>query len=110
MAVATALTLGLPAAPLRAQSTPVANTAATPAPAASPAPAATPAATAPATPSASASPDKITASGSSAPKPGKRTRMTARQQVEHALKTGTVPARYRSQVPKQYQRYIPFEK
>jgi hypothetical protein len=40
----------------------------------------------------------------------KKTRMTRRQEIEHSLKTGTVPSRYRSSVPKEYQKYIPFEK
>jgi hypothetical protein len=40
----------------------------------------------------------------------KKTKMTRRQEIEHALKTGTVPSRYRSSVPKEYQKYIPFQK
>jgi hypothetical protein len=36
--------------------------------------------------------------------------MTQRQEIEKSLETGTVPSRYRSQVPKEYQRYIPFAK
>ena len=36
--------------------------------------------------------------------------MTQRQEIEKSLATGTVPSRYRSQVPKEYQRYIPFAK
>lgn len=42
-------------------------------------------------------------------KPAKR-KMTRQQEIDHSVDTGTVPARYRSSVPKQYQRYIPFEK
>ncbi|MGX4773754.1 hypothetical protein ACWAUC_28585 [Bradyrhizobium guangdongense] len=41
-------------------------------------------------------------------KPKKK--MTRRQEIDHSIDTGTVPARYRSSVPKQYQQYIPFEK
>jgi len=36
--------------------------------------------------------------------------MTQRQEIEKSLATGTVPSRYRSQVPKEYQKYIPFAK
>jgi hypothetical protein len=35
---------------------------------------------------------------------------TRQQEIEHSIATGTVPARYRSSVPKQYQQYIPFAK
>jgi len=110
MAVAAALMASITAAPSHAQTAPAADTAATPAPAASPAPAqtaATPPAAAASTDKAAGTPDK--AAGESAA--GKRSnKMSTRQQVEHAIKTRTVPARYRSQIPKEYQRYIPFEK
>jgi hypothetical protein len=36
--------------------------------------------------------------------------MTRQQEIDHSIDNGTVPARYRSSVPKQYQQYIPFEK
>jgi hypothetical protein len=36
--------------------------------------------------------------------------MTRRQEIDRSIDTGTVPSRYRSQVPKEYQRYIPFDK
>ncbi len=42
-------------------------------------------------------------------KPAKK-KMTRQQEIDHSVDTGTVPARYRSSVPKQYQQYIPFEK
>jgi hypothetical protein len=35
---------------------------------------------------------------------------TRQQEIDHSIETGTVPARYRSSVPKQYQQYIPFAK
>jgi len=35
---------------------------------------------------------------------------TRRQEIEHAIETRTVPSRYRSAVPKEYQKYIPFAK
>jgi hypothetical protein len=87
---------------------PAASTApapATPAPTATTAPATTttPAATQPDTNSPTtekAAPKKKTAAK-------KRTRQ---QEIEHSIDTGTVPARYRSSVPKQYQHYIPFDK
>jgi cobalamin biosynthesis Mg chelatase CobN len=120
----------LQAGPLLAQSAPAPETAATPAPAASPAPAATPvpepapAAAAPtaatSTPPAAASTDKTGANEGKAaastesakPRAPKRVRISAqtRHEIAHSLKTGTVPSRYRSQVPKEYQKYIPFER
>jgi len=36
--------------------------------------------------------------------------MTRQQEVEHSLKTGTVPSRFRRSVPREYQKYIPFDK
>lgn len=42
-------------------------------------------------------------------KPAKK-KMTRQQEIDHSVDTGTVPSRYRSSVPKQYQQYIPFEK
>ncbi|MBB1091767.1 hypothetical protein HUU61_10740 [Rhodopseudomonas palustris] len=44
-----------------------------------------------------------------APKKEPKT-MTRRQEIEHAIDTRTVPSRYRSSVPKEYQKYIPFAK
>jgi hypothetical protein len=105
MAVIAALIACMPAAPSHAQTAPAADTAATPAPAASPAPTATPPAAA--STDRAGTPDK--AAGESAP--AKRSsKMSTREQVEHSIKTRTVPARYRSQIPKEYQKYIPFEK
>jgi hypothetical protein len=41
----------------------------------------------------------------------KRAAGTARrQEVEKSIESGTVPSRYRSSVPKEYQQYIPFSK
>jgi hypothetical protein len=37
-------------------------------------------------------------------------KMTRQQEIEHSIATGTVPARYRSSIPKRYQQYIPFDK
>lgn len=46
---------------------------------------------------------------STSKKPAKK-KMTRQQEIDHSIDTGTVPARYRSSVPKQYQQYIPFDK
>jgi hypothetical protein len=37
-------------------------------------------------------------------------KMTRQQEIDHSIDSGTVPSRYRSSVPKQYQQYIPFDK
>jgi hypothetical protein len=104
----------LQAGPLLAQSAPVPDSAATPAPAASPATAATPA---PGSSPAAASTDKAGASDGQAaneeaatPRAKKPGRTSTRQELAHSLKTGTVPSRFRSQVPKKYQKYIPFDR
>jgi hypothetical protein len=36
--------------------------------------------------------------------------MTRRQEIDRSIETGTVPSRYRSSVPKEYQKYVPFAK
>jgi len=36
--------------------------------------------------------------------------VTRRQEIERSISSGTVPSRYRSSVPKEYQQYIPFDK
>jgi hypothetical protein len=36
--------------------------------------------------------------------------MTRREEIQHAIDTRKVPERYRSSVPKEYQKYIPFAK
>ena len=45
-----------------------------------------------------------------APKKKKPTRMTRQQEIDRSIDSGTVPARYRNSVPKEYQQYIPFDK
>lgn len=47
---------------------------------------------------------------SASKKPAKKKKMTRQQEIDHSVDSGTVPARYRSSVPKQYQHYIPFDK
>src|SRR6185437_9432889 len=69
-------------------------------------------------PAAAASPSADTGNKSAdtgdkkaASKPKKKsTRMTRQQEIDHSISSGTVPSRYRSQVPKEYQKYIPFDK
>ena len=86
-----------------AQSAPAAGGTAAPA-ATAPAPAATaPAAT------TDASSEPGSSKKSASKKPAKK-KMTRQQEIDHSVETGTVPARYRSSVPKQYHQYIPFDK
>ena len=33
-----------------------------------------------------------------------------KQEIDHSIESGTVPSRYRKNVPKEYQQYVPFEK
>jgi hypothetical protein len=48
--------------------------------------------------------------GKAAPKKKKPAEMTRQQEIDRSIDQGTVPARYRSSVPKEYQQYIPFDK
>jgi hypothetical protein len=36
--------------------------------------------------------------------------MTRQREIEHSLETGTVPSRFRRSVPREYQKFIPFDK
>jgi hypothetical protein len=36
--------------------------------------------------------------------------MTRQQEIDRSVDRGTVPARYRNSVPKEYHQYIPFDK
>ena len=45
-----------------------------------------------------------------APKKKKSARMTRQQEIDRSIERGTVPARYRNSVPKEYHQYIPFDK
>ena len=45
-----------------------------------------------------------------APKKKKPAKMTRQQEIDRSVNRGTVPARYRSSVPKEYHQYIPFDK
>ncbi|MGY3615121.1 hypothetical protein [Bradyrhizobium sp. USDA 10063] len=96
-----------------AQTAPAAGTDAT-APAAdtAPPPAATTAPAATTTPAATQPDTNSPTTEKAAPKKKKTAarKRTRQQEIDHSIETGTVPARYRSSVPKQYQRYIPFAK
>jgi hypothetical protein len=45
-----------------------------------------------------------------AAKKKKPAKMTRQQEIDRSVDRGTVPARYRSSVPKEYHQYIPFDK
>jgi outer membrane biosynthesis protein TonB len=65
-------------------------------------------------PEAVRSPTKPVADKSDDDKPApakkKAKKMTRQQELDHSVDSGTVPARYRSSVPKEYHQYIPFAK
>jgi hypothetical protein len=110
----TALFSFLPASIALAQAPAGTDTPAAPAPPAaspSPAPAATPSPAATAEPTAKDTGEKDTGGKKTAAKK-KRSSGAAmtRQEIDHSVDTGTVPSRYRKQVPKEYQQYVPFEK
>jgi hypothetical protein len=117
LTLATMALVLLPAVPVLAQSTPDSGAApAAAAPAAAP-PAATPppaAATPPATATTTAPAAKTEATTAAEPaKPAKKKaakKMTRQQELDRSIDSGTVPARYRSQVPKEYHHLIPFDK
>ena len=48
--------------------------------------------------------------GKAAPKKKKPARMTRQQEIDRSIDRGTVPARYRNSVPKEYHQFIPFDK
>ena len=107
-AVAAAVTLmSLPASVVLAQGT--TDTGA--APAAAPA---APAATTPAPAATTAAPAATTAPATTTEKAAepkkKKTRTSRQQEIDRSIDNGTVPARYRKQVPKEYQQYVPFDK
>ena len=91
VAVSAAALVLLPAGSALAQGAPTGGTA--------------PAATSTAAPETTA-PEKEKA----APKKKKPARMTRQQEIDRSVDRGTVPARYRNSVPKEYHQYIPFDK
>jgi hypothetical protein len=50
------------------------------------------------------------AQGTQGAKPTQKKKPTIKQDVDTSVNSGTVPARYRSSVPKEYQQYVPFAK
>jgi hypothetical protein len=113
IAIATAILICPPAGVLLAQSTPSTDTPAAAAPTtapATPAPTAAPAmqpATAPTTTEAPAT-TTTTEKDTGTKKKKSARRMTRQQEIDRSIESGTVPSRYRSSVPKEYQHYIPF--
>lgn len=105
LAATAALALIMQTSLVLAQATPAAGGTAAPA-ATTTAPAATTTAPGAATDSSSQPTDS---KKSASKKPAKK-KMTRQQEIDHSVDSGTVPARYRSSVPKQYQQYIPFDK
>jgi hypothetical protein len=101
IAIAATILMCAPAGVLLAQSTPDGGTPAAPAPGATPAPATDPAATPPA-----ATADK----GAATRKKRAAKKMTRQQEIDKSIESGTVPSRYRSSVPPEYQQYVPFAK
>jgi hypothetical protein len=96
---AAAVLVYVPAGVVMAQNTPDTGpeTATTPPPTTAPSAPAPPAATAPATTEHTT-------------KKKKSAKMTRQQEIDKSIDSGTVPARYRKSVPKEYQQYIPFAK
>ena len=45
-----------------------------------------------------------------ATKKKKPAKMTRQQEIDRSVDRGTVPARYRNSIPKEYHQYIPFDK
>jgi len=110
--VAAAVFVCVPTGVSMAQTTPSTepDTATTPAPAPT---APTPTGTAP-TPTAAAPAPVATAPATTTTeqttKKKKPAKMTRQQEIDKSIDSGTVPARYRKSVPKEYQQYIPFAK
>ena len=69
-----------------------------------------PAATSTAAPETKAPENTAPEKEKAAPKKKKPARMTRQQEIDRSVDRGTVPARYRSSVPKEYHQYIPFDK
>jgi hypothetical protein len=66
--------------------------------------------TAPAAPSTAAPETAAPEKDKAAPKKKKPAKMTRQQEIDRSIDRGTVPARYRNSVPKEYHQYIPFDK
>ena len=102
--------VSLPAGIGLAQTAPNTGTApAATAPAATPPATTSPPAAATTTPPA-ASKEATTADPAKPAKKKAVKKMTRQQEIDKSIDSGTVPARYRSQVPKEYHHLIPFDK
>ena len=62
------------------------------------------------TPSTTTSETDNGAKNTAVAKKKKPAKMTRQQEIDKSIDSGTVPARYRNSVPKEYQQYIPFDK
>jgi hypothetical protein len=69
-----------------------------------------PAATPTAAPEAKAPENTAPEQEKAAPKKKKPAKMTRQQEIDRSVDRGTVPARYRNSIPKEYHQYIPFDK
>jgi hypothetical protein len=96
VAASAAALVFLPAGVALAQGTPSGGTA--------------PAATSTAAPEARAPENTAPEKEKAAPKKKKPAKMTRQQEIDRSVDRGTVPARYRNSVPKEYHQYIPFDK
>ncbi|MES2193403.1 MAG: hypothetical protein V4517_03215 [Pseudomonadota bacterium] len=108
---ATMASVSLPSAIGLAQTAPSSGAA----PAATPPAAATaPAAAAPPPAAATTAAPATTTTAAEPAKPAKKKaakkKMTRQQEIDKSIDSGTVPARYRSSIPKQYHQHIPFAK
>ena len=100
--------VSVPGGIVLAQTTPNTGAATTTAPAAAPPAATPPAATTTAAPAAKT---ETTTTEPAKPTKKKSTKkMTRQQEIDKSIDSGTVPARYRSSVPKAYHHLIPFDK
>jgi len=104
VAASSAALVFLPAGVALAQGSPSSGTAPTPAPAATSTVAPEPKAP------ENKAPEDAAAEKKAATKKKKPTRMTRQQEIDRSVDRGTVPARYRNSVPKEYHQYIPFDK
>jgi hypothetical protein len=120
IAIAASLLMCAPSGALLAQNAPSNETPAANTPAQTPAPAEQPAATPPAAsnpPAASTPPAATntpaattTEKDAGAKKKKSAKKMSRRQEIDRSIDSGTVPSRYRSQVPREYQKYVPFDR
>jgi hypothetical protein len=108
---AAVLFVSLPAGVVLAQTTPSTGTGATTAaPAATPPAATTTAPAATTTAPAATTETKPAEPAKSGEKKKTAKKMTRQQEIDKSVSSGTVPARYRSSIPKEYHQHIPWAK